>query len=95
MKHFFINLQRIRDFMISREAIYYLRETKKLVARKESMKKNVKKPFGCFLPPNPLLMRQHPSREPDFGIIKNKPYVFYSSVFAFDVVLNRLNVDIS
>ncbi|XP_055616188.1 protein abnormal spindle [Toxorhynchites rutilus septentrionalis] len=85
----------IRRYMISREAIYMLRETKKLVKRKENMRKNVKKPIGCLVPPDPSLMRMEPILEPDYGVIRSKPYVFYSSVFAFDTVLSRLNVDIS
>ncbi|XP_053698807.1 protein abnormal spindle [Sabethes cyaneus] len=85
----------IRRYMISREAIYMLRETKKLVQRKENMRKNVKKPVGCLVPPDPTLMRMKPILEPDFGVIRSKPYVFYSSVFAFDTVLNVLDVDIS
>ncbi|KXJ77883.1 hypothetical protein RP20_CCG006212 [Aedes albopictus] len=85
----------IRRYMISREAIFMLRETKKLVHRKENMRKNVKKPVGCLAPPDPHLMRMEPALEPDYGVIRSKPYVFYSSVFAFDTVLNVLDVDIS
>lgn len=85
----------IRRYMISREAIFMLRETKKLVQRKENMRKNVKKPVGCLAPPDPTLMRMEPALEPDYGVIRSKPYVFYSSVFAFDTVLNVLDVDIS
>lgn len=87
--------QAIRRYMISREAIFMLRETKKLVHRKENMRKNVKKPVGCLAPPDPHLMRMEPALEPDYGVIRSKPYVFYSSVFAFDTVLNVLDVDIS
>ncbi|XP_055525020.1 protein abnormal spindle [Wyeomyia smithii] len=85
----------IRRYMISREAIYMLRETKKLVQRKEKMRKNVKKPVGCLVPPDPTLMQMEPILGPDYGVIRSKPYVFYSSVFAFDMVLNVLDVDIS
>ncbi|XP_055587217.1 protein abnormal spindle [Uranotaenia lowii] len=85
----------IRRYMISREAIFMLRETKKLVQRKENMRKNVKKPVGCLVPPDPSLMRMVPCLAPDYGVIRSKPYVFYSSVFAFDTVLSALDVDIS
>ncbi|XP_065076983.1 protein abnormal spindle [Ochlerotatus camptorhynchus] len=85
----------IRRYMISREAIFMLRETKKLVKRKENMRKNVKKPVGCLAPPDPTLMSMEPALDPDYGVIRSKPYVFYSSVFAFDTVLNVLSVDIS
>ncbi|XP_039447845.1 protein abnormal spindle-like [Culex pipiens pallens] len=86
----------IRRYMISREAIYMLRETKKLVQRKENMRRNVKKPpVGCLVPPDPTLMRMVPILGPDYGVIRSQPYVFYSSVFAFDTVLAALDVDIS
>uniref|UniRef100_A0A1Q3F2Q2 Putative microtubule binding protein n=1 Tax=Culex tarsalis TaxID=7177 RepID=A0A1Q3F2Q2_CULTA len=86
----------IRRYMISREAIYMLRETKKLVQRKENMRRNVKKPpVGCLVPPDPTLMRMVPILGPDYGVIRSQPYVFYSSVFAFDTVLAVLDVDIS
>jgi abnormal spindle-like microcephaly-associated protein len=80
--------------MTTYEAIYMLRETKKLVLRKEKMKKNVKRPFGCIEPPNPTLMKQLPAIEPDYGVIRQKPYVFYSSVFAFDRVLEALSINL-
>ncbi|XP_058467772.1 protein abnormal spindle [Malaya genurostris] len=85
----------IRSYMISREAIFMLRETRKLVQRKENMRKNVKKPVGCLVPPDPILLRMEPILAPDYGVIRSKPYVFYSSVFAFETVLNVLDVDIS
>uniref|UniRef100_A0A182PU03 Metalloendopeptidase n=1 Tax=Anopheles epiroticus TaxID=199890 RepID=A0A182PU03_9DIPT len=85
----------IRRYMISRDAIYMLRETKKLVQRKEKMRKNVQRPVGCLVAPNPQLMRTVPSLEPDFGVNRTKPYVFYSSVFGFERVLQMLEVDLS
>lgn len=81
--------------MISKDAIYMLRETKKLVQRKEKMRKNVQRPVGCLVAPNPQLMRTVPSLEPDFGVNRSKPYVFYSSVFGFERVLQMLEVDLS
>nr|XP_040225158.2 protein abnormal spindle [Anopheles coluzzii] len=85
----------IRRYMISKDAIYMLRETKKLVQRKEKMRKNVQRPVGCLVAPNPQLMRTVPSLEPDFGVNRSKPYVFYSSVFGFERVLQMLEVDLS
>ncbi|XP_055848549.1 protein abnormal spindle [Episyrphus balteatus] len=90
--------QKIREFMTTAEAIYVVRETKKLVARKEKMKKNIRKPLMS------AAVRDHhgivfgdkalPSLEPDYGVIRNKPYVFISSVFGFDSVLSKLKIDI-
>uniref|UniRef100_A0AAG5CSS1 Calponin-homology (CH) domain-containing protein n=1 Tax=Anopheles atroparvus TaxID=41427 RepID=A0AAG5CSS1_ANOAO len=85
----------IRRYMISKDAIYMLRETKKLVQRKEKMRKNVQRPVGCLLAPNPQLMCTVPALEADFGVNRSKPYVFYSSVFGFERVLQMLDVNIS
>ncbi|XP_058174373.1 protein abnormal spindle [Anopheles ziemanni] len=85
----------IRRYMISKDAIYMLRETKKLVQRKEKMRKNVQRPVGCLVAPNPQLMRTVPALEADFGVNRSKPYVFYSSVFGFERVLHMLDVNLS
>ncbi|XP_035795559.1 protein abnormal spindle-like [Anopheles albimanus] len=86
----------IRRYMISRDAIFMLRETKKLVQRKEKMRRNVQRPpVGCLVPPSPQLMRTLPALDPDFGVDRSKPYVFYSSVFGFEKVLQKLEVDLT
>ncbi|KAL7019821.1 hypothetical protein ACKWTF_011267 [Chironomus riparius] len=36
--------------------------------------------------------RQLPSLEPDYGVVRMHPYIFYSSVFAFDCVLAALDI---
>lgn len=73
-----------------------LRETKKLVQRKEKMRRNVQRPpVGCLVPPSPQLMRTLPALDPDFGVDRSKPYVFYSSVFGFEKVLQKLEVDLT
>ncbi|KAH8417141.1 hypothetical protein KR222_004381, partial [Zaprionus bogoriensis] len=89
----------IHNYMTNTEAIYMVRETKKLVARKEKMKQNARKPqvsvygrHGQQLPTFPP--RALPSLEPDFGIIRGSPYTFISSVFAFDTILCKLKIDI-
>lgn len=90
--------QKIREFMTTPEAIYVVRETKKLVARKEKMKKNIRKPLMSFSSRDNQGVnfsdRSLPSLEPDYGVIRNKPYVFISSVFAFDCILSKLKIDI-
>ncbi|XP_075154837.1 microtubule assembly factor abnormal spindle [Haematobia irritans] len=92
----------IRDFMTTTDAIYMVRETKKLVARKEKMKQNVRKPMVAITQrtgsssqqqPN-FSSRALPSLEPDYGVIRNKPYTFISSVYAFDTILYKLGIDI-
>ena len=98
--------------MTTTEAIYMVRETKKLVARKEKMKQNVRKPsFTTFTALSSsstntrgLTQQQQqqqnfssralPSLEPDYGVIRNKPYTFISSVYAFDTILYKLGIDI-
>ncbi|XP_022209466.2 protein abnormal spindle [Drosophila obscura] len=90
----------IHDYMSNTEAIYMVRETNKLVARKEKMKQNARKhpPITSVRHPSQQLPifspRALPSLEPDFGIIRNSPYTFISSVFAFDTILSKLNIEI-
>ncbi|XP_073828241.1 microtubule assembly factor abnormal spindle [Musca autumnalis] len=90
----------IRDFMTTTDAIYMVRETKKLVARKEKMKQNVRKPVAATTQRGMASQQQNfssralPSLEPDYGVIRNKPYTFISSVYAFDTILYKLGIDI-
>lgn len=79
--------------MTSGEAIYMLRESKKLLLRKERMKKNAKRLTVA------IYISGHkngtmPSLEPDFGVNKQYPYVFENFVYAFDTILEKLNVSI-
>ncbi|XP_060650031.1 LOW QUALITY PROTEIN: protein abnormal spindle [Drosophila nasuta] len=89
----------IHNYMTNTEAIYMVRETKKLVARKEKMKQNARKPlvsaFSRYEQQTPTFQpRSLPSLEPDFGIIRSSPYTFISSVFAFDTILSKLRIDL-
>uniref|UniRef100_A0A0A1XKX4 Protein abnormal spindle n=1 Tax=Zeugodacus cucurbitae TaxID=28588 RepID=A0A0A1XKX4_ZEUCU len=87
----------IREYMTTPEAIYVVRETKKLVARKERMNQNLRKPVGSTRVPKHQQFpnRALPSLEPDYGVIHNKPYTFVSSVFAFDMLLAELEIEVS
>lgn len=81
--------------MTTPEAVYMLRETKKLLLRKENMKKNIRKTSITSTPQrqcNVLTFSPQsiPNFEPDFGVVRNKPYTFISSVFAFETVLDAL-----
>lgn len=86
--------------MTTTDAIYMVRETKKLVARKEKMKQNVRKPVAAITHRGVGSQQQNfssralPSLEPDYGVIRNKPYTFISSVYAFDTILYKLGIDI-
>lgn len=85
--------------MTTSDAIYVVRETKKLVARKEKMRQNVRKPtttglFGKASQKPIFNSRAYPSVEPDYGVIRTKPYIFVSSVFAFDTILQKLGIEI-
>uniref|UniRef100_A0A1A9W4G5 Abnormal spindle-like microcephaly-associated protein ASH domain-containing protein n=1 Tax=Glossina brevipalpis TaxID=37001 RepID=A0A1A9W4G5_9MUSC len=92
----------IYDFMTTTDAIYMVRETKKLVARKEKMKQNVRKPILANVFNNQQQQQlssgfsSHalPSLEPDYGVIHTSPYTFISSVYAFDSVLQKLGIDV-
>lgn len=83
--------------MITQEAIYMLRETRKLTIRKENMRRTVSKQFGCHLTQVPTSVdpRALPTLEPDYGIIRGRrPYVFYSPSFAMDTILDMFNIEI-
>lgn len=79
--------------MTSGNAIYMLRESKKLLLRKERMKKNVKR-LTILTTNSGHKNGMLPSLEPDFGVNKQFPYVFDSFVYAFDTILEKLNVSI-
>ena len=36
----------------------------------------------------------YPSIDPDYGVVKTTPYIFYSSVAAFDAVLHKLDISL-
>lgn len=38
--------------------------------------------------------RKLPALEPDYGVVRMHPYIFYSSVFAFESVLKSLDITI-
>lgn len=83
--------------MVTQDAIYMLRETKKLTIRKENMRRTINKQFigsqwNVGLCSNAI--DQLPNLEPDYGLIKGKPYVFMSPVFALDTVLELFNVGV-
>lgn len=82
--------------MVTPDAIYMLRETKKLTLRKEKMRQTVNKQFGSYLNDgvNSNQKTLLPNLEPDYGLIKGKPYVFMSPSFALDTVLRKFNVQV-
>lgn len=90
---YFLILQAIRDFMVNREAIFLLRETKKLVARKERMRTNT--PLSWMPVMKPREKRTMPMLETNYGVnTTTKNYIFNSSVFAFDTILSKLQIQI-
>lgn len=78
--------------MLTREAVYLLRETKKLTIRKENMKRNVKQQLVHVL--SPREMRKMPMLDTNFGVNTDNNYIFNSSVFALDTILSKLNIEI-
>lgn len=36
--------------------------------------------------------RQLPTLEPDYGVVRMHPYIFYSSVFAYETILTSLGI---
>lgn len=46
-----------------------------------------------FITPEMLQQcKEIPSLQPDYGVVKTTPYIFYSSVFAFDKVVKILDI---
>lgn len=77
--------------MISEESKFMLREIRKLVLRKENMKKNKRRQNTRDVVTN---ARQLPHFEPDYGVVRGKPYIFMCSIFAFEVVLDKFGIEI-
>lgn len=82
----------MRDFMITKEAIFLLRETKKLVARKERMRSITPPAWMPVLTPKEK--RTLPMLETNFGVRANKNYMFNCSVFGLNTILSRMQIDI-
>lgn len=78
--------------MFTHEALFLLRETKKNVERKENMKRNVKHQFSSTLMPREL--RKLPMLETNFGVNTCNNYIFNSSIFGFETVLTKLNINL-
>lgn len=84
-------LQRMREFMVTREAIFLLRETKKLIARKERMRAITPPAWMPVLTPKER--RTMPLLETNFGVRPlTKNYIFNCSVFGFDTILSEMNI---
>lgn len=76
--------------MVTREAMFLLREAKKLIARKDRMR--------AINPPAwmPVLTAREkrilPMLETNFGMGQSKNYIFNCAVFGFDTILSILNI---
>lgn len=89
--------QIIYEYMTGPDAIFMLREIKKLVVRKERMQAN-RAPNPLLPPLTPAQRVQLPQLQPDFGL-RQPPasaatYVFNCSVFAFDTILEQLRIHV-
>lgn len=84
--------QIIYEYMTGADAIFMLRETKKMVVRKERMRSN--RAPNPLMPPLTAQQRlQLPMLQPDFGLRSNvAAYVFNCSVFGFDTILELLQI---
>lgn len=90
-------MQIIHNYMTIGEGLFILKETHRSVARKERMLTN-KQRFGVFrsISTEKHEMERLPSMECDFGLqIPNHLYAFKSRVFAFNVVLSGLGVELN
>lgn len=79
--------------MVTHEAIFLLREAKKLVIRKDKMRKTNPPPWMPILTPKEK--RTLPMLNTNFGITTaNKNYIFNCSVFAFETITSKLNINL-
>lgn len=91
LSYFLLALQQIREFMVTREAIFLLREAKKLTERKERMRMINPPPRMPVLTPREK--RMLPMLETNFGMrTANRNYIFNSSVFGFETILRKLDI---
>lgn len=80
--------------MITRDAIFLLRETKKMVARKERMRAINPPAWMPILTPKEK--RLLPRLETNFGVrSNNRNYMFNCSIFGFDTILSQMNIIIN
>lgn len=47
---------------------------------------------GYITPEMMKQCRQLPTLEPDYGVVRMHPYIFYSSVYAYETVLKSLGI---
>ncbi|XP_059610908.1 protein abnormal spindle [Phlebotomus argentipes] len=85
--------EKIREFMVTRDALFMAREIKKLVLRKENMKRNTQRVSERGQVDQQSL-RKLPSLKPDYGVIRNQVYVFNCSIFAFDTILSKMDINL-
>lgn len=76
--------------MVTKEAIFLLREAKKLVARKERMRSITPPAWMPVLTPKER--RTLPMLETNFGVRSSKNYMFNCSIFGLDIILNQMNI---
>lgn len=76
--------------MVTREAIFLLRESKKLVARKERMRTITPPAWLPLL--SPREKRVLPMLETNFGVRISKNYMFNCSVFGLDTILKQMDI---
>lgn len=78
--------------MTSADSEYALREIKYLVERHENMRKNKRQHSTTLSRLNAGQTNALPMLKPDFGMKSTEPYIFNCSIFAFDTILNKLNI---
>lgn len=77
--------------MVTHEALFLLRESKKLIERKERMRSINPHPRMPILTPREK--RILPMLETNFGMkTANKNYIFNSLVFGFETILRKLSI---
>lgn len=80
----------MRDFMVTKEALFLMREAKKLVARKERMRIITPPVWMPILTPKEK--RALPMLETNFGVRTSKNYMFNCSVFGLETILKQMNI---
>lgn len=79
--------------MVTPDAIFLLREAKKLVIRKDKMRKTNPPPWMPILTVKEK--RTLPMLDTNFGVITGtKNYIFNCAVFAFERIVSKLNINL-
>lgn len=96
-QNIFCFFQTIRNVLSTQpQATYIFNEIKRRIIRRENMEMNkVENSSSTRSLAIGKIQQYHelPNRRSDFGLMSSKPYIFSSSIFALNTVLNELQIE--